>query len=207
MWARAFSLIEVMVVVSILGVLAALAAPSLLIEVQKATLTSTSDSVASFIVRAQNEAMVSRRCVRVRVTAGGRELVADRLNTFDCDNDPASASKIDGTANVFVPVAKLKLESSALVVTFDGTDGSVVPDECDPAPGGAGNEIRFRPNGRVFSSDNVLTDDDGVLTVRHTTMPAGGDQNRQLVLVNGHGLICVLKRGEALTGAPDFDCP
>lgn len=207
MRARGFSLIEVMVVVAILGILAAMAAPDLLIEVQKATLTSASDSVASFIGRAQNEAMVSRRCVRVRVT-GTRQLTADRLNTFDCDNAPGSASKIDGTTNVFVPVAVLNLESPALRVTFDGSVGSQVPDECDPAPGGSGNEIRFRPNGRVFSGDAVLTDDDAVLTVSHTKIPTTGNQHRQFVLVNGHGLMCVYKRGQALLGtAPDFNCP
>jgi prepilin-type N-terminal cleavage/methylation domain-containing protein len=205
--ARGFSLIEVMVVVAIVGVLSALAGPNLLIEVQKVTLTSASDTVASFIARAQNEAMVSRRCVRVRVTAA-QQLTLDRLNTFDCDNDPASASKIDGGASVFLPVAVLNLESPSLLLTFDGTGGSQVPSECSPAPGGSGAEIRFRPNGRVYSGDSVMTDDDAVLVISHTKMPTDGDRHRQNVLVNGNGLICVLKRGEALLGsAPDFSCP
>lgn len=215
---RAFSLIEVMVVVAIVGILAALAAPSLLGEVQKAKLQASTDTVAAFLLRAQNEAMVSRRCVRVRVTAP-QSLVADRLDTFDCDNDPVSASRISTSAapaagNLFVPVATLNLDTRSVAVTFDGTLGSRVPDEskaATPAPGGTGNEIRFRPNGRVFSSDTNLNDDDAILVLRHATLAVGGLGNQQKILVNGHGLLCVLKRGidppAAASGAPNFDCP
>lgn len=205
--ARGFSLIEVMVVVAILGIMAALAAPTLLFEVQKANLQAASDTVAAFLVRAQNEAMVTRRCVRVQVT-GTRQLTADRLNTFDCDNDPASASKIDGSANTFLPVGVLNLDTKNIIVTFDNSGGSQVPDECDPAPGGTGFELRFRPNGRVFSNDTTLTDDDAVFVVRHAAMNATGSANQQKILVNGNGLMCVLKRGINPAGsAPDFSCP
>lgn len=206
--ARGFSLIEVMVVVAILGVMAALAAPVLLFEVQKANLQASSDTIAAFIVRAQNEAMVSRRCVRVRVT-GPRQLTAERLNTFDCDNDPVTASKIDGSASVFLPVGVLNLESKNISVIFDNTGGSQVPDECDPAPGTAsGFELRFRPNGRVFSNDGVATDDDAVFVVTHAGILQAGNANRQKILVNGNGLLCVLKRGIDPAGtAPNFDCP
>jgi prepilin-type N-terminal cleavage/methylation domain-containing protein len=209
---RGFSLIEVMVVVAIIGVMAALAGPSLLFEVQKAKLQASTDTIAAFLLRAQTEAMVSRRCVRVRVTSP-QVLVADRLDTFDCDNDPVSASRIStsaapAAANLFVPVNTLNLDSPSVAVTFDNTLDSQVPNECDPAPGGAGNELRFRPNGRVFSNDGVNTNDDAIFVVTHGGIGNTGNKNRQKILVNGNGLMCVLKRGHEPTGsAPDFSCP
>lgn len=206
---RGFSLVEVMVVVAILGVMAAIAAPSLLFEVQKATLNAAADEIGSFVARAQNEAMVSRRCVRV-TRPSARVLVAERLNTFDCDRAPLTAAKIDGTAATFIEFARLNLERGQLSIIFNGTGGSRVPDECGgttDAPGSAAgiDEIRFRPSGRVFSGDANLADDDGVLVVRHAAMGAGRDE--QAVLVNGHGLICVLPRGTNLGAGPDFNCP
>jgi prepilin-type N-terminal cleavage/methylation domain-containing protein len=205
---RAFSLLEVMVVVAILGILTAIAAPNLLVEVQKARLAGAAESVASFIARAQNDAQVSRRCVRV-FAVGTRTLVAERLNVFDCDNDPSTARRIDPTvASLFVNVGQLRLESDKLEVFMNGTNGSVVPSDCAAAspPGFGANELRFRPNGRVFTQDQDFTDDDGILSVRHTSLPAA--QQFVRILVNGNGLICVFPRGQVpVAVGGDFSCP
>src|SRR3990172_9997317 len=62
---RAFTLLEMMVVVAILGVFFALAVPVLTPEVHKAQLDGASDVVASFVARARSQAMESKRCTRV----------------------------------------------------------------------------------------------------------------------------------------------
>ncbi len=207
-------------VVAILGVMAALAAPSLLGAIHRARLNSAGDQIATFIARAQNEAMVSKRCVRVTVR-NNRQLVAERLNTFDCDNDPDSATKIDPGKGVWIQVVSDTIESVTLKVFLDGTNGSQVPHESSatiPAPGAAAtgftDEIRFRPNGRVFSNDvdgsgNPKVDnDDAVVSIVDSGLNLPGNGNIKKVLVNAHGLICAIPRGEEPAGtAPNFDCP
>jgi type IV fimbrial biogenesis protein FimT len=210
--ARGFSLIEVMVVVAILGVLAALAAPNLLLEVQKASLDGAAEEVATFIARAQNEAMVSRRCVRV--TFSSTTATAERFETFDCDNTPGTAPFIGASATSIIGTDKLA--SAKLQIIFDGTNGSVVPNECGrttTAPGSTAGtkEIRFRPNGRIFSNNGTATspnvnDDDAIVVVRHNGM-AAANNNTRLILVNGNGLICTLDRGASAGAGPDFNCP
>lgn len=218
---RAFSLIEVMVVVAIVGIVAALAVPSLLPEVQKATLEGGAENVASFLGRARAEAMKSKRCVRVWVPSSATsQVVAERLNNFDCDNAPTAAPFIDGTSNVWLEFARLRLDSKKLLVAL-----TQVPPSCNPAPGSVlgapagftAQEIRFRPNGRVFSNDTIpmgvngptqLRNDDAVVTVTHAQLSAGATKK---VLVNGNGLICVFPRGAnpppGPGGGSNLSCP
>lgn len=207
---RGFSLIEVMVVVAIVGIIAALAVPALLPEVQKTTLEGGTENVASFIARARSEAMKSKRCVRVWVpSTATSQMVAERLNNFDCDIAPATLPLpgpvgIDGSANVWLEFARLRLDSGKLTIAL-----TPAPSSCNPAPGSVagtpagfpGQEIRFRPNGRVFSNDTIalglngppqLRNDDGVVTITHTQLTVGGTKK---ILVDGNGLICVFPRG------------
>lgn len=195
---RGFSLIEVMVAVAILGVFAALAVPSLLPEVHKAQLNGATEGAAGFLARARAEAMLSKRCVRVRVVAGPpTELVMERVNSFDCERDTPIAPFIDGSVNPFIELARLKPESPSVTYTL-----AVVP--ADPS-----GELRIRPNGRSFSIDGgatpTLNNDDAVFDVRHALITAGSDTRR--ILYNGNGLICATARGQALVGGPDFSCP
>jgi prepilin-type N-terminal cleavage/methylation domain-containing protein len=195
---RGFSLIEVMVAVAILGIFAALAVPSLLPEVHKAQLNGAAESAAGFLARARAEAMLSKRCVRVRVDAGPpTELVMERINSFDCELAAPTAPFIDGSANPFIELARLKPESPSVTFTL-----SVPP----ATPGG---ELRIRPNGRSFSALGSaalgLNNDDAVFNVRHPLITAGSDTRR--ILYDGNGLICAAARGQALAGGPDFSCP
>lgn len=202
----AFSLLEVMVVVAILGVMVALAGPNLLTEVQKTTLSASAEQIAAFLTRAQVEAMVTRRCVRIRQTEP-QVLVAERLNVFDCDNDPASAPRISSAADPhFLEFSRMVLDSKQVEIIYDQSKlGSLIPSECVLPPGGTGHELRFRPNGRVFSNDGDLTNDDAVLIVSHGTLQ--DTPNTQKILVNGQGLICVLPRGLDPLGVSDLSCP
>lgn len=217
-----------MVVVAIIGVIAAIAIPFLLPEVDKARAFGSADAVAAFIARARSEAMLSKRCVRVWVLAP-RTLVAERLNTWDCDDDPISLGamavrRIDGSnpptaANAWLRMNVLSLEEPSLSISFEQAPNETRASSLGPGslvniPAGFdGNEVRFRPNGRVFSNDAMaappggplsnLENDDAVIAIAHTRLPAP-----QRILVNGNGLICVIPRGDPPPGStPNFDCP
>src|SRR5688572_11971590 len=161
---RGFSLAETMIVVAILGVISALAVPKMLFEVQKAQVHGATEGAANFIARVRSEAMRSKRCTQITVTATA--LTAHRFNTFDCDQGvtPASANLIDAALPVLIPIDRYAPESSK--VTFALSTAPATPG----AP-----VIRFRPNGRVFSNDALtnaplLTNDDAVLEVVHTAI-------------------------------------
>jgi prepilin-type N-terminal cleavage/methylation domain-containing protein len=219
---RAFSLIEVMVVVAILGVVAALAVPNLLPEVHKAQLNGDSEAAANFIARARAEAMYSKRCTRVSIggnpngvvppaNTSGTQLVAERLNSFDCDsNNPTF--KIDGGQTIWVQFDFLNTTTSKGLWSFVAADGAVLPSE----PGiGTSPEIRFRPNGRVFS-DGALTNVQGtlqgelntaraVLVVKHSLLQQDFNATaaQRVIVVQSNGLVCILDRGTA----PTATCP
>ena len=217
---RGFTLLEALVTVAIIGIISAIALPNMLPEVQRATVEGATENVASFLARIRSEAMTAKRCVRVWVPSGAlHEIVAERLNTFDCDTTPTTlpgGTGIDGTATVWEEFTRLRLDSNRLTVTFtQAPDSSRV---ANLAPGSAigtptgftGDEIRFRPNGRVFSDDaaTVLTNDDAILAVAHLSLP--GAANIKRVLVDGNGLICTMPRGVSPPvdgAAPNFKCP
>lgn len=90
--ARAFSLLEAMVTVAIVGIIASLALPSVLPLRDAARLLGSADLVATTIVRARLEAMAQKRCVRFTLPTPS-SFDIEMLNTFDCDVDPASAPR------------------------------------------------------------------------------------------------------------------
>lgn len=197
---RAFSLIEVAVCVAILGVVAALAIPNLLPLVHFAQIDGATDGAANFIARVRAEAMLSKRCVRVRISGAG--LVGERLNTFDCEPATPTGPFIDNTvAAPFLVFDRFTAESPNVTMAF-----TTLP----AAPGG---EVRFRPSGRVFSNDvtgspitPILTNDDAVLELTHAKLP--GVDGKRRILVEENGLVCTFLRGETPPGsAPNFNCP
>jgi prepilin-type N-terminal cleavage/methylation domain-containing protein len=193
---RAFSLIEVAVVVAILGVAASLAIPNLLPLVHQAQIEGAQDGAANFLARARAEAMLSKRCVRV-TRAGSVSLLAERFNTFDCEAATPGGPFIDNTnATPFLLFDAFKPESPN--VTFTITTF--------PAATAATNEIRFRPSGRVFSNDASVTNDDAVIALTHGKLT--GAKGTARILIEGNGLICTIKRGSVPAGtSPNFTCP
>lgn len=198
---RAFSLIEMMLVVGILAVLAAIAVPAMGPFVDAAKLEGSAEAVASLLGRAQAEAMAAKRCVRVRLD-NDFTVVAERLNSYDCDVDPTTL--IDSTRPQWIEFDRLTVAEDVIEVEFDP-----VPTETTAgALGGTeDDQFRFRPSGRLFSADLNVADDDGILKLTHTAM-SGGLADTKKVLVEAQGLICVLDRGVDPNGsAPNFRCP
>ena len=191
---RAFSLIEVMVVVAILGVISALALPQLLPEVHKAQLNANTEAAANFLARARAEAMTSKRCVAVTVVAN--ELIAQRLNSFDCDTTTAAAPTapfIDGGSGALIRFANLRPSTTAVTFAM----------QREPPEMGAFDQLRIRPTGRVFGKNASMIDDDAMFSVTHSGLAVG---NVRRILYEGHGLICTFARGANPTG-PNFTCP
>jgi prepilin-type N-terminal cleavage/methylation domain-containing protein len=193
-----FSLLETMVVVAVLGVLAALAVPNVLPEVRRARIDGAADATAAFLGRARTEAVTARRCVRV-YPRDERTLVMERLNSFDCDSfDAADPPRIDPARGLWIEVTKLVLDSGALRVALDPA-----PPEQGPRPEGVAAELRFRPTGRLYSRDDDVTRDDGVVRISDRDAPA-----YRKVLVEAHGLVCVLDRDTEPQGTGnDLACP
>lgn len=215
-FARGFSLIEVMVVVAIIAVLAAIAVPNLLPEVHKAHVNGAAEVVAATLGRARAEAMLSKRCVRVYVNSNDDGvLVAERLNTFDCDVTPAvfptgwNGAGLDGTNRVWSPLSTTTVDSQtvqlALTPPSDTAACSTQSGSSTGVPAGfACSQLIFRPNGRLWTTDPD-PDDDAVITVSHPGLPQA-----KRVLINSNGLICAYRLGDALlpgVGVGDFVCP
>jgi prepilin-type N-terminal cleavage/methylation domain-containing protein len=195
MTARAFSLLEMMVVVAILGIIAALAVPNLLPSVQIAAVQAAGHAVGGFVTQARIAAMSERRCTRVRILSATRPpiLVSERLNSFDCE-DPTTAPLIFPGEPLWIETNRLRLERDPLVLALA------------PAPSDTPSEIRFRPSGRSYSADGDLADDDAVITVTHPQLTAGPNVVR--TVVDGPGPICTLARGAQPIGSGNtLSCP
>ncbi len=193
-----FSLLETMVVVAVLGILAALAVPNVQPEVRRAQTDGAADATAAFVARARTEAVTARRCVRVWAS-DDRTLVMERLNAFDCDSfEAADPPRIDPARGLWIEVTKLVLDQHALTVSFDPA-----PREQGPRAGAVTAELRFRPTGRLYSRDDDVTNDDGVLRISERAAPSF-----RKVLVEAHGLVCVLDRNTDPQGVGnDLGCP
>lgn len=182
-----------MVVVAILGVIAALAVPSLLPVLKSETLRSAGAGVGTFISQARVTALSERRCVRVRVdtSTGPAVLVAEKLNSHDCENP--SSPLIVATDGLWTEESRMILDSKPLQVTLS------------TAPSDTAGEIRFRPSGRIFSADEDLSDDDAVVTV---TQPGAAAPNTVRIVVDAAGPVCVLPVGTAPSGTGNnLVCP
>jgi prepilin-type N-terminal cleavage/methylation domain-containing protein len=202
---RGFSLIEMMLVIAITAVLAAVSVSTMAPSVDSAKIEGNAEALASFLASAQGEAMASKRCVKVRFATGSTtELIGERLNSFDCEA-PATAPRIDASKALWVPFATFRVDNAVIALAFDPA-----PSETTAAALGAGeqDQLRFRPSGRLFSSDETLSDDDGVIKLTHTRMSSAFAGRSKKVLVEAQGLICDINRGTDPAGTGNnLSCP
>lgn len=144
--ARAFTMMEMMVVVAIIGIVAAIAVPNLMPVVDRMRLAAAGEHVAAFFDRARRLAYNEGRCYRV--TPSGNGLALQRLAHADCWTTTALTN-----ANWETAEATLKPETAGITYTF----------EIAPASGThvVANSIIFRPNGRVRGDRDLDITDDG----------------------------------------------
>lgn len=82
---RGVTLLEMMVVVAMLGILAALAVPNVQPAVRRAKLRGAAEEIAGFLDDARHRATSQGRCFRVRVV-GSNTLLMERRSSVDCVN-------------------------------------------------------------------------------------------------------------------------
>jgi prepilin-type N-terminal cleavage/methylation domain-containing protein len=201
---RGFSLVEAMIVVSIIAVLAAAAAPSMVDVVWAQRLEGAAEASASAIAAARMDAMTTKRCARVVIEPTA--LHVERLNVFDCDAPTAAPPPVridpDPSKGLWVRRATFELESPLVIepgLLFVGN-----------LPGGGGvTELRFRPSGRLFSQDETpgLASKGAVLVARHPKID--GARGTKQIGVQRNGLECVMQRGVQVpvNGAGEVVCP
>jgi prepilin-type N-terminal cleavage/methylation domain-containing protein len=178
---RGTSLIEMLIVVSLLGIIAALATPAMQPTVAEFRVFSSTTAVASFIDDARRRAVAEGRCTRVRLT-GGR-LVTERRTGTDCVNLGTEGwTSAEITLGLEGPV---RLTADALTVP-----ASVTRDD---------HLIVFRPNGRLYGDGDLDTTDDGArIELKETAA-----QDHRAVVITAQGRVCMRNYGRTLPAIGD----
>jgi prepilin-type N-terminal cleavage/methylation domain-containing protein len=168
---RGTTLLEVMIVVAILGVVGALAAPNLVPLVRMNRLYGQGETTAAFVDATRRRAFGDSRCYRVLLQ--GNHLVAERRTEGDCVTNLA-----DGQ---WVEVQRLVPEANTITVTVDSLGQAAAP--------AADFHLVFRPNGRLVGDGdiNVSPSDDGARIVLGDTLEAS---RGRIVTITANGRIC-----------------
>jgi prepilin-type N-terminal cleavage/methylation domain-containing protein len=192
---RGFTLVEVMVSVAIMGIIAALATPSVLPIIHRSELGNAAHALAGFVREGRLQAMSLRSCVQLVPLAQTdikrpQTVLLRGLNTRDCDGAQggfqtqtiASAPKVSGT-NQWNELDKLIFDTHRVRITM----GPVMwptsltdAEECStelalsaalgtvPSPC---RDLRFRPTGRVWQPEHpppTRTDEQMTIRLTHT---------------------------------------
>lgn len=184
--ARGVTLIEMMVVMAIVGVIAALTVPNMNPIIERQRLLASAEEAASVLDRARRKAHAEGRCYRVRLNGDGLELQRKGgANGADCVGDDSHVL----TSPTWDPALQTVPPSLGVTFTIETRDG--------------GGDIILRPNSRLRGNGNWdISDDQAQIVVRHRN----GEGVSVRVMPNGR--IC--KHRFTLTPpaiATDLTCP
>jgi Tfp pilus assembly protein FimT len=179
------TLVEIVVVLAMLGVIAALAVPNLLPLLSVGRLDGAALEVAAFVEDTRVAAAVEGRCHRVRVV-NGREIVDDRRTGGDCINLGSEG---------WSEVRRLPLEPGSTMTLASTTNAPVSPDE---------HRIVFRASSRLWGDGDLdVTDDHAQVVVRVPDASVGS----RTVEITAAGRICVRSHGGAAPPVAVLTCP
>ena len=169
--ARAFTLLETMVVVAILGIIASLAVPNLTPMVKSSRLQGDTERVAAFLEAVRARTMSEQRCFMV--TVSGSTVFATRRSSPDCVNLGADGWDNPSTMSMTVDVGSTLRLGSA-----------------DALPSGLAADQRmiFRPNGRLRGD----ADFDGSEEIARIVVGATGLTQQNVVLVTPFLRVCTI---------------
>ncbi len=171
-----FSLVEMLIVLTVLGTMAAVAVPTFLKDDPASDVRHAADRLANVLRQARFRAVSLKRPVHVEFEPGG----ADGFYTAYADDD--GDGDVDGTApevettRITFPDRSSGLPGVALPegVRFDRGAATSSPDDDAAAPGSAldlpVNPVVFRPRGTVEWPDGA-TDSSGGLYLSHADDP------------------------------------
>lgn len=180
---RGTSMIEMLLVVSILGIITALAAPNLQPAVAGHRLYAATIEVGALLDQARRRAVSEGRCYRVRIDSIGRLAIEGR-GSSDCVNLDRDSWRPSVYENVMAP---------GITYTIEGLTVPASPTKIGLEA--ADHTIIFRPNGRLYGDGDSVTSDDGA---RILLQNATAIETRS-VIVEAIGRICSRNNG---TGTP-----
>ena len=166
---RGFSLVELMVVVSVLGVLMALGLPSFNIWIQNSKTRSATESILSGIQDARAEAV--RRNAPV---------------FFELNPEPGVLWQIGCVTVVIAP------ECPAEIKRFNSTEGSLMVDGqmvVTVTPTGGGSRLIFDSFGRrrLATSTPPNAEDFNQINLSHATLPSDDNRTQRIIIGTGGG--------------------
>lgn len=188
-FARGVTLIEMMIVIAIVGIIAAIAVPNLNPLLQRQHLTAAAEDVAGFLDRARKKAYVEGRCYRVRLQ--GDALVMQKKVGPDGANCVGSSPGNSLVGATWATPLQTLRPPAGVSLSLSATGGA--------------SEIIFRPNGRLRGNGNWdVTDDLAQVGVSHAALDAS-----IAVRVQPHGRICKHRAASATPVALStaLECP
>jgi prepilin-type N-terminal cleavage/methylation domain-containing protein len=178
---RGVSLIEMMVVVAILAIMAALAAPQMLPITKKLRLAGEAEAVASFLDTVRRRAMAVNRCYRVQVinvAVNTPTLTVEERNSGDCATGHLT---VDGWTQKksHIPEKGTRLDSN-------------LPTNCHLCGSDttAATAIVFRPSGRLRGT-NTLDPTQGRARIRVSLFSGLPGEEKDVIIMQS-GRICVV---------------